>query len=116
MKKQKGIVSFQTRSTIGFTGVSVLSAAMELTESVDAVSAVVEENTAATEQMAANSSELTQTIEPMTSVSTESSASVEEASAFTKEVSTQVEQVSASVAYFMETANALQQVVMRFRL
>ena len=100
----------------GTAAAKVNIAAMELTESVDAVSAVVEENTAATEQMAANSSELTQSIEHMTSVSAESSASVEEASAFTKEVSTQVEQVSASVAYFMETANALQQVVTRFRL
>ncbi|HNO86439.1 MAG TPA: methyl-accepting chemotaxis protein, partial [Anaerolineales bacterium] len=77
-------------------------AAAELVESVDAVSAVIEENTAATEEMAANSSELTQSIENIASVSEENSASVEEVSASTEEVSAQVEEVSASATSLMD--------------
>ncbi|HMU94111.1 MAG TPA: methyl-accepting chemotaxis protein [Anaerolineales bacterium] len=91
-------------------------AAAELVESVDAVSAVIEENTAATEEMAANSSELTQSIENIASVSEENSASVEEVSASTEEVSAQVEEVSASATSLMDMAKQLSQVVARFKL
>ncbi len=91
-------------------------AAIELVEAVDAVSAVIEENTAATEEMAANSSELTQSIENIASVSEENSDSVEEVSAFTEAVSAQVEAVSASASSLMEMAQQLSQVVARFKL
>ena len=100
----------------GKAAAKVSAAATELVESVDAVSAVIEENTAATEEMAANSSELTQSIENIASVSEENSASVEEVSASTGEVSAQVEQVSASAASLMEMAKQLSQVVSRFKL
>ena len=100
----------------GIATSKVSEAAAELVESVDAVSAVTEENTAATEQMAVNSSELTQSIENIASVSEESSAAVEEVSASTEEVSAQVEQVSASATSLMEMAQQLSQVVSRFNL
>ena len=100
----------------GVAASKVSMAAAELVESVDEVSAVTEENTAATEQMAANSSELTISIENIASVSAESSAAVEGVSASTVEVSTQVEKVSASATSLMEMADALQKVVMRFKL
>ncbi len=100
----------------GVAASKVSMAAAELVESVDEVSAVTEENTAATEQMAANSSELTLSIENIASVSAESSAAVEGVSASTVEVSAQVEKVSASAASLMEMADALQKVVMRFKL
>lgn len=100
----------------GAAAAKVSAAAMELVESVDAVSAVIEENTAATEEMAANSSELTQAVENIASVSEENSASVEEVSASTEEVLAQVEQVSASAASLMEMAQGLQNVVAKFSL
>lgn len=100
----------------GVAASKVSMAAAELVESVDEVSAVTEENTAATEQMAANSSELTISIENIASVSAESSAAVEGVSASTVEVSAQVEKVSASATSLMEMADALQKVVMRFKL
>jgi len=63
---------------------------------------VIEKNTAATEQMAANSTELTQQIESIASVSEENSAVTEE--------------VSASVASLMDMAKNLQQIVAQFKL
>jgi len=59
---------------------------------------------------------LTQSIENIASVSEENSASVEEVSASTEEVSAQVEEVSASATSLMEMAQVLQQVVSRFKL
>ncbi len=94
----------------------VSAAASELVESVDAVSAVIEENTAATEEMAANSSELTQAVENIASVSEENSAAVEEVSASTEEVLAQVEQVSASAASLMDMAQGLKKVVAQFKI
>ncbi len=100
----------------GNSATKVSTAAAELVEGMDAVSSVIEENTAATEQMAANSSELTQAIENIASVSEENSASVEEVSASTEEVSAQVEEVSASAASMMEMAKDLQNIVSKFKL
>ena len=100
----------------GSAAAKVSAAAAELIESVDAVSVVIEGNNAATEQMAVNSSELTLSIENIASVSEESSAAVEQVSASTQEVSAQAGQVSASATSLMKMADALQQVVMRFKL
>ncbi len=88
----------------------------ELVASMDTVSAVVEENTASTEEMAAGSSEVTQAIESIASISEENSAAVEEVSAAAEEMTAQVEEVSASAQSLADMANALQQIVQRFKL
>jgi methyl-accepting chemotaxis protein len=88
----------------------------ELVASMDTVSAVVEENTASTEEMAAGSSEVTQAIESIASISEENSAAVEEVSAAAEEMTAQVEEVSASAQSLSDMAEALQQVVHRFKL
>jgi methyl-accepting chemotaxis protein len=88
----------------------------ELVASMDTVSAVVEENTASTEEMAAGSSEVTQAIESIASISEENSAAVEEVSAAAEEMTAQVEEVSASAHSLADMANALQQIVQRFKL
>ena len=80
------------------------------------MSAVIEENTAATEEMVANSPSCRQAVENIASVSEENSASVEEVSASTEEVLAQVEQVSSSASSLMEMAKTLQKVVARFSL
>jgi methyl-accepting chemotaxis protein len=82
----------------------------------DRVSAVVEENTAATEEMSASSHEATMAIENIASVSEENSASVEEVSASAEEMSAQVEEVTANAQSLAEMAVALQQVVSQFKL
>jgi methyl-accepting chemotaxis protein len=83
---------------------------------MDSVSAVVEENTAATEEMAASSTEVTHAIENIASVSEENSAAVEEVSASAEEMSAQVEEVTASAQSLADMAQALQQVVAQFKL
>ncbi len=88
----------------------------ELVSATDTVSAVVEENTAATEEMSAGSTEVTQSIENIASVSEENSAAVEEVSASAEEMSAQVEEVTASAQALAEMAEALKQVVARFKL
>ena len=88
----------------------------KLVNAVDSVSAIVEENTASTEQMAANSTEVTQAIENIASVSEENSAAIEEVSASTEEMTAQVEEVTASAQSLAEMAKALQEVVDQFKL
>jgi len=85
-------------------------------DAMDSVSAVVEENTAATEQMAAGSTEVTNAIESIASISEENSAAVEEVSASTEEMSAQVEEVTASAQSLADMAQALQQVVALFKV
>ncbi|MBL8055522.1 MAG: HAMP domain-containing protein [Anaerolineales bacterium] len=92
------------------------TAADALTGAMDTVSAVVEGNTASTEEMAAGSSEVTRAIENIASVSEQNSAAVEEVSAGAQEMSAQVEEVTASAQSLAQMAQALQQVVGQFRL
>ncbi|MBI9051693.1 MAG: HAMP domain-containing protein [Anaerolineaceae bacterium] len=87
-----------------------------LITSVDAVSAVIEENTAATEQMNASSSEVTQAIENIASISEENSAAVEEVSASAEEMSAQVQEVSQAAKALSELAEELRIIVRQFQL
>lgn len=88
----------------------------ELVSAVDSVSAVVEENTAATEEMSANSSEVTLSIESIASVSEENSAAIEEVSASAEEMTAQVEEVTASAQELSSMAQALNEIVRRFKI
>ncbi|HSO27245.1 MAG TPA: methyl-accepting chemotaxis protein [Anaerolineales bacterium] len=83
---------------------------------MDSVSAVVEENTAATEEMAAGANEVNQSIENIASVSEENSAAIEEVSASAEEMNAQVEEVTASAQSLAEMAELLQGVVSQFKL
>ena len=90
--------------------------AQDLVTSMDTVSAVVEENTASTEEMAAGSSEVNISIESIASISEENSAAIEEVSASTEEMSAQVQEVSASAQVLSEMAGSLHSAVVRFKL
>jgi len=90
--------------------------ATNLVSSMDTVSAVVEENTASTEEMAAGSSEVNGSIESIASISEENSAAIEEVSASTEEMSAQVEEVSASAQILSDMAGSLHSAVVRFKL
>jgi methyl-accepting chemotaxis protein len=87
----------------------------ELVSSMDTVSAVVVENTAATAQMSASASEVSHSVNMIASVSEETSAAVEEVGASTEEMSAQVQEVSASAQSMAEMAKALQRVVAEFK-
>jgi len=87
-----------------------------MVESLDAMSAVVEENTASTEEMAAGSEEVARAIEGIASVSEQNGAAVEEVSAAAGEMTAQVIEVTASAQGLAAMAETLQEIVGRFRL
>jgi methyl-accepting chemotaxis protein len=88
----------------------------DLVGAVVSVSAVIEVNTAATQQMSASSDEVSQAIENIASVSEENSASVEEVSASAEEMSAQVEEVSALAESLAHMAGELFQAAAQFKL
>jgi phage-related minor tail protein len=77
---------------------------------------VVEENSAATEEMTANANEVSEAIADISSVSEENSAAVEEVTASAQEMSAQVEEVTASAQSLAEMAKTLQGLVSQFKL
>jgi methyl-accepting chemotaxis protein len=107
---------FHQADEAGVAAAKVSAAALELVEAVDAVSAVIEQNTTTTEVMTANSSGLKQAIENIASISEENSAAVEEVSASTEEVSAQAEEVAASATSLLEMAQQLRQAVEQFKI
>ncbi len=80
------------------------------------VSAVVEENTASTEQMSANSKDITGTIKGIARMGEENSALTQEATASTMDLSTQVEQVRISAGALQQMAEDLSNIVDHFKL
>ncbi len=91
-------------------------ASQQLVIAVDAVSQIVEQNTASTEEMAATSSEVSQAIEHIASASEENSAEVEQVSASTEEMSAQIAEVTDAAASLSKMAKALDQIVVSFKL
>ncbi|MCB0166177.1 MAG: HAMP domain-containing protein [Anaerolineae bacterium] len=92
------------------------AAGEELSSTMDSVSAVVEENTASTEEMAATSMVVQEEIEAIAGVSRENSALIEEVSAATEEMSAQAEEVTASAQSMTEMAEQLRQAVAQFKV
>lgn len=83
---------------------------------IESVSAVVEENTAAASEMAANSQDATTAMEGVASIAEENSASAEEVSASAEEMSAQVEELAASIEGLSELAGSLRSATTQFRL
>lgn len=88
----------------------------EVVRSIESVSSVVEENTAATEEMAAGATEVAEAIDTVASVSEQTAASTEEVSAGAEEMTAQVEEMVASSKSLAEMAEGLQEMVSRFKL
>jgi methyl-accepting chemotaxis protein len=93
-----------------------LLASSELVSAMESVSAVVEENTAATDEMNTSAGKVTSAMENIASISEENSAAVEEVSASAEEMSAQVEEVTASAQSLTEMAESLSRVAARFKL
>jgi methyl-accepting chemotaxis protein len=109
------VVAQGAKAALGMTKMALQDANL-LLEAMNTISAVVEENTSATQEMSAEAVQVTQAVENIASVSEENSAAVEEVSASAEEMSAQVEEVTASAQSLAEMAAALQQVVAQFRL
>jgi hypothetical protein len=89
------------------------ASSVALTESMTAVSAVVEENTAATEEMAANSAEVVDAVETMLGISQQNSAAIQDVTAAVYKMNSQTAQVSESSGHLSGQAIQLQQQILR---
>ncbi|MCB0166176.1 MAG: HAMP domain-containing protein [Anaerolineae bacterium] len=92
------------------------AAGEELSHTMDSVSAIVEENTASTEEMAATSIVVQEEIEAIAGISRENAAMVEEVGAATEEMNAQAEEVTASAQTLAEMAGQLRDAVAQFKV
>jgi methyl-accepting chemotaxis protein len=90
--------------------------AQDLLQLMDTVSAVVEENTAATEEMSASSNEVSQAVEHIASVSQQSSASIEEVSSSNQEIKDRLHEAAELSDSLADLATRLQQSISRFTI
>jgi methyl-accepting chemotaxis protein len=108
VSQQAEIASKATQEMTNLTG--------DMLSSVTLVSEIVEENKAATLQMASNSNEVSEAVENFASVSEQNSAAVEEVSASTEEMKAQVELVSNAALELRQMAKTLQKTIQTFKL
>ena len=87
-----------------------------MVKTIESVSEVTEQNTAATEQMTASSDGVKDSVESIATITEESSAAAQEMSASSEEVGAQVQQVVASSQGLAEMATSLRNTIARFRL
>ncbi|MCB0208694.1 MAG: HAMP domain-containing protein [Anaerolineae bacterium] len=92
------------------------TAGEDLSNTMDSVSAVVEENTASTEEMAATSIVVQEEIESIANISRENATKIEEISASTEEMNAQAEEVTASAQTMAEMAEGLRKAVAQFKV
>ncbi|MCE1254366.1 MAG: methyl-accepting chemotaxis protein, partial [Anaerolineae bacterium] len=85
-----------------------------LSSSISQAAAILKDNLSFTEEMWALASEVTQSMDLIAGVSEENNAAVEEVSASSEEMNAQIEELTAAVQTFSEMAQNLNQVVGRF--
>jgi methyl-accepting chemotaxis protein len=90
--------------------------ARSVTEAMQSISSVVEEKSAATEQMAAQATAVSDSIHSIAAVSEQQSAATEEVSASTEQMSAQIAEMSAQAQELAHTADQLKGLVARFKL
>jgi methyl-accepting chemotaxis protein len=90
--------------------------ARSVTAGMHSISAVVEQNNAATEQMAAQAGHVTDAVQSIAAVSEEQSAATEQVMASAEEMSAQVQQMNTQAQGLATTALQLNGLVTRFKL
>ncbi|MCE1254077.1 MAG: methyl-accepting chemotaxis protein [Anaerolineae bacterium] len=109
-------ISQKTAEAIAKSAEQMDELAQDLSNEITSVSAVVEQNTAATSEMSDSAGDITRAIENIASVSEENSGSIEEINAAAEEVNTEVEEVIASITSLSQMADTLNQMVDHFNL
>jgi methyl-accepting chemotaxis protein len=92
------------------------SGARSVVEAMESISAVVEESTAATEQMAAQAGSVTVTIETIAGAAAENSTATDQVSGSAGEIGEQVRRITEEAEQLAETSASLRAMVARFRL
>jgi methyl-accepting chemotaxis protein len=90
--------------------------ARSVTDGMQSIAAVVEENTASTEVMTNQAGQVTDAIQSIAAVSEEQSAATEQVMASAEQMSAQVHEMSAQAEGLAATAQQLKNLVTRFRL
>jgi len=94
----------------------MLATSNETMAAMESVSAVVEQNTAATEEMSASSNVVGAAVENFASISEQNSAAIEEVAATTEEMSNQVKSFTASAQALNDLAVELRGLISQFIL
>ena len=87
-----------------------------MVKTIESVSSVTEQNSAAAQQMAANSTQVSQSVESIADITRENSAATQQVSASAEEMSAQVQEVVASSQSLDEMARELKVIVGQFKL
>jgi methyl-accepting chemotaxis protein len=88
----------------------------EMVKLSDNISAIVEENTAATEQMSVTAKTVSKSIEEVAGVAEENSAATEQVSAAAHEVDSQIQHVVQSGNNLTKVADEFKQIVAKYKL
>ncbi|MBN2556940.1 MAG: HAMP domain-containing protein [Anaerolineales bacterium] len=110
VSSQDGMGAIQTAMT------GMLDLSNELVEAMDTVSAIVEENTAASEEMSANSEEVSLAIDSIASISEENAAATQEVSASVEELAAQVQAVNHTAQSMADMGIALSKMMSGFTI
>lgn len=94
----------------------ILVGSQEVSQAVDNVAAITEENTAATEEMSASATEVNLAMQNVASISEGNASAAEEVSASTEELTASIEEISASSEQLAIMAQELQNAVSKFRV
>jgi len=94
----------------------ILAGSQEVSDAINNVAAITEENTAATEEMAASTQQVNSAIQNVVVVSEENASSAEEVSASTEELTASIEEISASSEQLAKMAQELSDMVSQFRV
>lgn len=115
------ILSMVEQTTLDMAAIA--SAVTELNESgrqvmdaVSSVAAITEENSAATEEMAAGADQVTRSMESIANITTETAAAAEEVSAAMEQMRGSTEEIGAAAGELSRTADQLRKQVLRFKL
>ena len=87
-----------------------------MVKNIDGVSSIVEENSAATEEMAANSTEVSEAVERISSIAQQNRSATVDVSTSADGMSAQVQEVIASAQTLDDMAKGLQEAVSVFKL
>jgi methyl-accepting chemotaxis protein len=90
--------------------------ARSVVEAMESISAVVEQSTAATEEMAAQAGQVTTTIQSIAEVAADNSAATEQVSGSANEMSDQITRIAEEAEQLAGTSASLRALVARFRL
>lgn len=94
----------------------ILVSSQEVSEAIDNVAAITEENTAATEEIAASTNHVESSMGNIATISEQSASVAQEVSASTEELTASIEDMSASAEELARMALNLQELIFRFRV